>query len=99
MPMQTRARVAVYDPTLSRGRALARAAARRGVPAFALADAVCDDIGVLWHMRLARRFEACRTDAPLDAQCAICALRASDRFVLERLATPRRWIVLDVSQG
>ena len=100
LPMQSPMRIAVYDPTLARGQALARAAARMGVPALPLGAKRGDDIGMLWHAQLARRLES-RTEAPLGAPCALCALctlRASDRFVLERLATPHRCIVLDVSQ-
>lgn len=92
--MRGPARIAIYDPALARASALARVAARMSVPAFALAGDSGDDIGMLWHAQLARRVGVHR-EAPL---CALCALRASDRFVLERLAAPRRCIVLDVSQ-
>ncbi|MDR3096380.1 MAG: hypothetical protein LBV73_04805 [Paraburkholderia sp.] len=82
-----------------------------GVPAFALGAPSGDDIGMLWHAQLARRFEA-SLEAWLEASMqahaaahrafraphAFCALRASDRFVLERLAAPRGGIVLDVLQ-
>jgi hypothetical protein len=86
--VQSPLRIAVYDPALAQGRALARAAARRGMPALAAGG----DIGALWYAQLARRL-----DSPDRAPAvAFCALRASDRFVLERLATPRRCIVLNV---
>lgn len=83
-------RVAVYDPALEQGRALACNAARIGVPALALGAQCAHDIGTLWHAQLARRLET-RAEAPA---VALCALRASDRFVLERLAASRGCIVL-----
>ncbi|CAB3779099.1 hypothetical protein LMG28688_00720 [Paraburkholderia caffeinitolerans] len=83
-------RVAIYDPALEQGRALAGKAARMRVPAFALGAQCADDIGTLWHAQLARRLET-RAVAPA---VALCALRGSDRFVLERLAAPRGCIVL-----
>ncbi|HKT97969.1 MAG TPA: hypothetical protein VJS30_15770 [Paraburkholderia sp.] len=98
LPMQSAMRIALYDPTLARGQALARAAARMSVPAFALEGENGGDIGMLWHTQLARRVEV-SPDAPVAALCALCALRASDRFVLERLAAPRRCIVLDAPQA
>ncbi|CAM2187354.1 conserved hypothetical protein [Paraburkholderia sacchari] len=85
-------RVAVYDPALERGRALARHAALLGVPAFAPGAQGADDIGMLWHAQLARRLES-RAEAPA---VVLCALRESDRFVLERLAASRGCIVLGV---
>ncbi|MFD1555942.1 hypothetical protein ACFSHT_09940 [Paraburkholderia silviterrae] len=94
LPMPGPVRMAVYDPALARGRALARAAARMSVPAFAVGEDFGNDIGMLWHAQFARRFET-RADTPV---VALCALRASDRFVLERLAAPHRCIVLDVPQ-
>ena len=84
--MQEPLRIAIYDPALARGRMLAREAERKGVPAFAAAD----DIGALWYAQLAGRIGSSdRTPA-----VALCALRASDRFVLERLAVPRGCIVV-----
>ncbi|MFX1761851.1 hypothetical protein PWP93_04495 [Paraburkholderia sp. A1RI-2L] len=85
-------RVAVYDPALEQGRALARKAARLGVPVFATGAQGADDIGTLWHAQLARRLEP-RAEAPA---VVLCALRRSDRFVLERLAAARGCIVLGV---
>ncbi|WP_028216723.1 hypothetical protein [Paraburkholderia oxyphila] len=88
-------RMAVYDPALAQGRSLARAAARMSMPAFAVGEDFGSDIGMLWHAQLACRFET-RADTPVVAHCVLSALRASDRFVLERLAAPHRCIVLDV---
>ncbi len=92
------ARMAVYDPALAEGRALARAAARMDIPAFAVGEKFGDDIGMLWHAQLSNRFAVrtdCRTEAPV---AALCALRASDRFVLERLAARHRCLVLAAPQ-
>ncbi|MCG5073919.1 hypothetical protein [Paraburkholderia tagetis] len=92
--MQNPVCMAVYDPTLARGRALAREAARMGVSAFALGAQFGDDIGMLWHAQLARRLET-GTEGSAVAHYMLCAVRASDRFVLERLTAPRGCIVLD----
>lgn len=92
------ARIAVYDPALAEGRALARAAARMGMPAFAVEEKFGDDIGMLWHTQLAHRL-AIHTNSRAEAPAAaLCALRASDRFVLERLATRHRCPVLAAPQ-
>jgi hypothetical protein len=70
--------VVVFDPSLERGRRLARVAARCAMPAFALeADA---DIGALWHARIAPRIGRHAVLAT--------ALRPADTFVLERFAAP-----------
>ncbi|TAM00418.1 MAG: hypothetical protein EPN70_22400 [Paraburkholderia sp.] len=80
--------IALFDPALAQGRALAHYAARKGIEAWP-AD---DDIGMLWHARLARYAER--------AECAgartrmIAALRPSDQFVLARLAAPSGAVVL-----
>jgi hypothetical protein len=74
--------VAVFDPALAEGRALALYAARTGVEAWPAGD----DVGGLWHTRLARRAGQ-RT--PM-----IAALRPSDAFVLTRLAASRGAVVL-----
>lgn len=66
--------IAVFDPALSRGRALARYAARAGIEAWPAAT----DIGLLWHAGLARR--------AVSRGTVIAVLRPSDRFVLTRLA-------------
>ena len=75
----------VFDPALARGRVLAREAARAGCVAWAIGergDGTADnDIGTLWHARIARRLE--------PGTALIGALRPSDRFVLERLANAR----------
>ncbi|QGZ54893.1 hypothetical protein [Paraburkholderia acidiphila] len=75
----------VFDPALARGRVLAQKAAYAGCVAWALADhggaMTDDDIGNLWHARIARRLE--------PGAALIGALRPSDRFVLERLASAR----------
>ncbi|MBB3259587.1 hypothetical protein F4827_004462 [Paraburkholderia bannensis] len=89
-PLVAPERIALYDRDLAKGRTLAHYARRAGMPAWSLRDAAADDIGMLWHVQLAA-FPA-RTDAPT---VALCALRASDRFVLERLAGPRGFIVID----
>jgi hypothetical protein len=80
------ARIALYDSALAQGRALAHHAARAGITTFSLRDDI--DIGMLWHLRLA---------AQQAHTVALCALRASDRFVLERLATRQRFIVIDTT--
>jgi len=76
---------AVYDPALAQGRVLARAAASAGCVAWAVGDGDADipdnDIGTLWHARIARRLE--------PGAALIGALRPSDRFVLTRLASAR----------
>jgi hypothetical protein len=77
-------RIALYDSALAEGRALAHHAARVGITTFALHD----DIGMLWHARFATH---------QAHTVALCALRGSDRFVLERLATRRHFIVIDAS--
>lgn len=84
------ARVALYDSALAEGLALAHHAARAGIATLSLRDLAGDDIGMLWHAHLAA-FPA-RADTPT---VALCALRASDRFVLERLARPHGFIVID----
>lgn len=75
----------VFDPLLARGRVLAREAAQTGCVAWAISergDGMADnDIGTLWHARIARRLE--------PGAALIGALRPSDRFVLERLANAR----------
>ncbi len=75
----------VFDPALARGRALAQEAACAGCVAWAIGDhgggVADDDIGTLWHARIARRLE--------PGAALIGALRPSDRFVLERLANAR----------
>jgi hypothetical protein len=70
--------VAVCDPTLAEGRALARRAASAGYVAWNVADG---DIGGLWHAQIVRHI------APRAV--LVGALRASDRFVLARLAAAR----------
>ncbi|WP_343675521.1 hypothetical protein [Paraburkholderia heleia] len=78
-------RAAVYDPALAEGRVLARAAASAGCVAWGLGDGCADvpdnDIGTLWHMRIAQGIES--------GAALIGALRPSDRFVLARLACAR----------
>lgn len=69
--------VAVFDPALAEGRALAGYAARTGMEAWPAGD----DIGALWHARLAHRA------GPRTPMLA--ALRPSDAFVLTRLASAR----------
>ena len=75
----------VFDPALARGRVLAREAAQAGCVAWAIGERgdgmADDDIGTLWHARIARRLE--------PGTALIGALRPSDRFVLERLANAR----------
>ncbi|WP_233881717.1 hypothetical protein [Paraburkholderia flagellata] len=75
----------VFDPAIARGRVLAREAAQAGCVAWAIGErgdgAADDDIGTLWHARIARRLE--------PGTALIGALRPSDRFVLERLANAR----------
>lgn len=75
----------VFDPALARGRGLAREAARAGCVAWAIGEGgdgmAGNDIGTLWHARIARRLE--------PGAALIGALRPSDRFVLERLANVR----------
>lgn len=80
--MRTGACIALVDRTLAVGRALALYADRAGIETWVIDD----DIGTLWHTHLARR-----TD-PHTALLA--ALRASDAFVLARLATPTGAAVL-----
>lgn len=79
--------VALYEPALAQGRALAQYAARVGMTSLALQD----DIGTLWHTQRARvgRRGGSQT-------IVLCALRDSDRFVLERLAVPSGTMVIDV---
>ncbi len=79
--------VALYEPALAQGRALARYAARAGMTSLALQD----DIGTLWHTQRARvgRRGGSQT-------IVLCALRDSDRFVLERLAVLSGTMVFDV---
>ncbi|MEK6291310.1 MAG: hypothetical protein V4793_07960 [Paraburkholderia tropica] len=81
--LQRGARIAVVDLRLARGVALARHAARARMMTFA----VDDDIGALWYARL-----ACVGEGAL----VLCALRDSERFVLERLALSRRCVVMNV---
>ncbi|RQH07512.1 hypothetical protein [Paraburkholderia dinghuensis] len=76
------ARVAVFDPALASGRVLAGYAARAGIAAWPATD----DIGTLWHAKLARRA------GPLTPM--ITALRPSDQFVLTRFAASRGAVVL-----
>lgn len=82
--LQRGARIAVVDLRLAHGVALARHAARAGMMTFA----VDDDIGALWYTRLAGVGEGA---------LMLCALRDSERFVLERLALSRRCVVVNVS--
>lgn len=79
---RTHACVAVFDPVLAPGRALADYAVRTGIEAWPATD----DIGILWHARLLQRAGP-RT--PM-----IAALRPSDQFVLTRLAASRGAVVL-----
>ncbi|WP_322046883.1 hypothetical protein [Paraburkholderia sp. J67] len=83
-------RMALYDPALVQGRLLARHAACTGLPALALDD----DIGALWHAQRARL--AAHAGRPA---IVLCALRGSDRFVFERLATPRGVLVIDANNA
>ncbi|WP_052391827.1 hypothetical protein [Paraburkholderia bannensis] len=78
------ARIALYDRALPQGDALARYAALAAIPSLALQD----DIGALWQAQMAGRVRA-----PV---IALCALRASDRFVIERLATQQGITVIDI---
>jgi len=73
--------IAVFDPALAHGRALAYHAARERIDAWAAAD----DIGMLWHVQIARR---AGPGTPM-----IAALRPSDQFVLTRLAASRGAVV------
>jgi hypothetical protein len=73
--------IAVFDPALAHGRALAHQAARAGIEAWSASD----DIGMLWHARIARRA------GPVTPM--IAALRPSDQFVLTRLAASRGALV------
>jgi hypothetical protein len=77
-------RIALYDSALAQGRALALHAARAGITTFSLHD----DIGMLWHAHLA---------AHQAHTVVLCALRGSDRFVFERLATRQHFIVIDAN--
>ncbi|WP_322053773.1 hypothetical protein [Paraburkholderia bannensis] len=77
-------RIALYDRAQPQGDALARYAAHAGIASLALQD----DIGALWHAQMAGRVRA--------PAIALCALRASDRFVIERLATRRGITVIDI---
>ncbi|WP_321887412.1 hypothetical protein [Paraburkholderia bannensis] len=77
-------RIALYERALPQGEALARYAALAAIPSLALQD----DIGALWHAQMAGRVRA-----PV---IALCALRASDRFVIERLATQHGITVIDI---
>lgn len=89
------ASLAVFDPALAEGRALARAAAREGCVAWAIGDRAdrgdAGDIGSLWHARIARRIE--------PGAILIGALRPSDRFVLARLAAARHVTLYDFAQA
>ncbi|MFC5428254.1 hypothetical protein ACFPTO_05460 [Paraburkholderia denitrificans] len=80
--------IALFDPALARGRALAQYAARTGIEAWPAGD----DIGMLWHARLARRAE-CAERAGARTRM-IAALRPSDQFVLARLAAPSGAVVV-----
>ncbi|CAG9195443.1 conserved hypothetical protein [Paraburkholderia tropica] len=82
---QRSARIAVFDASLAEGAVLARHAAHTHMTPFA----VDDDIGALWHARIAARVG--------EGAVVLCALRASDRFVFERLALSRRCVVMNVS--
>jgi hypothetical protein len=77
-------RIALYDSALAQGHMLAHHAARAGITTFALHD----DIGMFWHSHLA---------AHRAHTIALCALSASDRFVLERLATRQQFTVIDTN--
>jgi hypothetical protein len=79
--------VAVFDPSLAEGRALARYAARSGIEAWPAGD----DIGTLWHARLARR------TGPRTPMLA--ALRPSDAFVLTRFAAARGAVLVLALDG
>jgi hypothetical protein len=77
--------VAVFDPSLARGRRLAVDATRRGLLAFRLeTDA---DLGTLWHQRIAPRVA--------DHAVLAVALRPADAFVLARFAAALRCCVID----
>lgn len=80
--------IALFDPALAQGRALAQYAARTGIEAWP-AD---DDIGVLWHARLASRAERAQHAGAHTRM--IAALRPSDQFVLTRLEAPSGAVVL-----
>lgn len=69
--IRTPGAIAVYDPTLAHGRALAERAASGGLPAFGTGD----DIGALWYATLAPH--VARTRGLL-----IGVTRRSDYFVL-----------------
>jgi hypothetical protein len=75
--------LAVVDVSLASGRAFANYAPRLNVPVFE----VDDDIGRLWYTTLAPRLAA----APARL---ICVTRASDGFVLARLAASSRFTML-----
>lgn len=77
-------RIALYDCALPQGRTLARYAAQAAIPSLVLQD----DIGILWHAQIAAHIR--------EPVIAVCALRASDRFVIERLATRCGIAVIDM---
>jgi len=79
--------IAVFDASLAQGRRLARDAARLVIPAFAVeAD---DDIGALWHARIAPGLMRRTTLA--------AALRPADAFVLARFAASLDCGLIDTS--
>lgn len=79
------ASVAVFDPSLARGRRLAVDATRHGLLAFALeADA---DPGALWHQRIAPRVDG--------HAVLVVALRPADAFVFARFAAALGCGVID----
>jgi hypothetical protein len=83
----TRSALAVVDVSLASGRALASYAPRLNVPVVEVGD----DIGRLWYTTLAPRLAA--TPARL-----ICVTRASDEFVLARLAASSRFMMLRANE-
>jgi hypothetical protein len=78
---------AVFDPTLVEGRTLAHCAQQAGIDAWPATD----DIGMFWHMQLARRVGE-RTQL-------ISALRPADTFVLARLAAARGVVLFAPGAG
>jgi hypothetical protein len=86
-PLAASESIALYEPALAQGRALAHYAERAGILSFALHD----DIGVLWHAQRARLTGHAGSPASV-----LCALRDSDRFVLERFAAPHGMTLIDV---
>jgi hypothetical protein len=80
--------LAVLDVSLASGSAFANYAPRLNVQVFEVGD----DIGRLWYTTLAPRLAA----APARL---ICATRASDRFVLARLAASSRFTMLRANEA